>query len=137
MPYRQVEGFTRALNRLIRRLPSVDYSWVRRRILRLDLKPYESLRKSDGPVVIAVDSSGISVHKCGGWVGRVYGDVKTKEIVAMDVTMDDRHDSEALPSLMADASRHRTIIEACMDGAYDSIRSYRLLKRMGVKPIIN
>ena len=64
-------------------------------------------------------------------------DVKTREIVAMDVTMDDRHDSEALPSLMADASRHRTIIEACMDGAYDSIRSYRLLKRMGVKPIID
>ena len=145
----QALPFTRALNRLIRRLPSVDYSWVRRRIIRLDLKPYESLRKSDGPVVIAVDSSGVSVHKCGGWVGRVYGkkkryvkvhfaiDVKTKEIVAMDVTMDDRHDSEALPSLMVDASRHRAIIEACMDGAYDSIRSYRLLKRMGVKPIIN
>jgi hypothetical protein len=37
MPYRQVEGFTRALSRLIRRLPSVDYSWVRRRILYLGL----------------------------------------------------------------------------------------------------
>jgi len=45
MPYRQIEGFTRALNRLIPRLPSVDYSWVRRRILRLDLKPYESLSR--------------------------------------------------------------------------------------------
>jgi len=37
MSYRQVEGSTRALNRLIRRLPSVDYSWVRRRILYLGL----------------------------------------------------------------------------------------------------
>jgi hypothetical protein len=55
----------------------------------------------------------------------------------MDVTTDDKHDSEALPSLMADASRHRLISEACMDGSYDSIRSYRLLRRMGVKPIIN
>ncbi|MEM2169640.1 MAG: transposase [Candidatus Bathyarchaeia archaeon] len=36
MPYRQLEGFTRALNRLIPRLPSVDYSWVRRRILTLN-----------------------------------------------------------------------------------------------------
>jgi len=73
MPYRQIEGFTGTLHRLIPRLPSADYSWVRRRILRLDLSPYKSLRKSDGLVVIAVDSSGVSVHKCGGWVERLYG----------------------------------------------------------------
>jgi hypothetical protein len=148
MPYRQVEGFTRALSRLIQRLPSADYSWVRRRILRLDLNPYKSLRGCDGPVVIAVDSSGVSVHKCGGWVERLYGrkkryvkihfavDVKTKEVLAMDVTTDDKHDSKALPSIIANASRHRTIIEAYMDGAYDSVKAYRLLGGMGVNPII-
>jgi hypothetical protein len=148
MPYRQVEGFTRALSRLIQRLPPVDYSWARRRILRLDLNPYKSLRGCDGPVVIAVDSSGVSVHKCGGWVERLYGrkrryvkihfavDVKTKEVLAMYVTTDDMHDSEVLPSIIANASRHRTIIEAYMDGAYDSVKAYRLLKRMGVNPII-
>jgi transposase len=148
MPYRQLEGFTGALNRLIPKLPSADYSWVRRRILRLDLSPYKSLRKSDGPVVIAVDSSGVSVHKCGGWVERLYGrkkryvkihfavDVKTKEVLAMDVTTDDVHDSEVLPSLIANASKHRLISEACMDGAYDSSKTYALLRKMGIKPII-
>jgi len=148
MPYRQVEGFTRALSRLIQRLPPVDYSWARRRILRLDLNPYKSLRGCDGPVVIAVDSSSVSVHKCGGWVERLYGrkkryvkihfavDVRTKEVLAMEVTTDDAHDSEVLPSIIANASRHRTIIEAYMDGAYDSVKAYRLLKRMGVNPII-
>ena len=55
MPYRQLEGFTRALSRLIPRFPSADYSWVRRRILRLDLSPYESLNGYDDPIVIAVD----------------------------------------------------------------------------------
>jgi hypothetical protein len=55
MPYRQLEGFTRALHRLIPRLPPIDYSWVRRRILRLDLRPYMSLSGYDGPVSIAVD----------------------------------------------------------------------------------
>jgi len=30
-------------------------------------------------------------------------DVKTKEILAMDVTTDDTYDSEVLPSLIADA----------------------------------
>jgi hypothetical protein len=29
MPYRRVDGFARALNRLILKLPSVDCSWVR------------------------------------------------------------------------------------------------------------
>jgi hypothetical protein len=47
MPYRQVEGFTRALSRLIQRLPTVDYSWARRRMLGLDLNPYKSLRGCD------------------------------------------------------------------------------------------
>jgi len=54
----------------------------------------------------------------------------------MNVATDNTHDSEVLPSLIANASRHRLISEACMDGAYDSIKSYRLLRRMGVKPII-
>ena len=102
----------------------------------------------DEPVAIAVDSSGVSVHRCGGRVERIYGgkkryvkihfavDVKIKEILAMDVTTDGIHDSEALPSLITNASRHRLISEAYMDGAYDSIKSYRLLKRAGIKPII-
>jgi len=54
----------------------------------------------------------------------------------MDVTTDDIYDSEALPSLIAGVSRYRLISEAYMDGAYDSIKSYRLLKNAGIKPII-
>jgi hypothetical protein len=54
----------------------------------------------------------------------------------MEVTTDDVHDSEVLPSLMANASRHRAIIEAFMDGAYDSSKNYALLGKMGIKPII-
>jgi len=49
----------------------------------------------------------------------------------MDVTTDDMHDSEVLPNLIMDSSRHRLISEACMDGAYDSGRAYRLLGSMG------
>ncbi|MEM2304803.1 MAG: transposase, partial [Candidatus Methanomethylicia archaeon] len=148
MPYRQLEGFTRALNRLIPKLPSVDYSWVRRRILTLNPSLHDSLRDSSEPIVIAVDSSGVSVHKSGGWVTRVYGrrkryikihfavDVKTKEIVAMEVTTDDFHDSEALPELIKDASKLRRFSEAVMDGAYDNSEAYKLLRGMGVKPVI-
>jgi len=55
----------------------------------------------------------------------------------MDVTTDDVHDSKVLPSLMANASRHRAIIEAHMDGAYDSSKNYAQLGWMSIKPIIN
>ena len=148
MPYRQLEGFTRALNRLIPKLPSVDYSWVRRRILRLNPSLHDSLRDSSSPITIAVDSSGVSVHKSGGWVTRMYGkkkryikihfavDVKTKEVLAMEVTTDDVHDSKALPALIKDASKLRRVSEAVMDGAYDNAEAYNLLRKMGVKPII-
>jgi hypothetical protein len=54
----------------------------------------------------------------------------------MDVTTDDVHDSEVLPSLMANASRHRAIIEAYMDGAYDSSKNYAPLRGMNINPII-
>jgi hypothetical protein len=69
MPYRQLEGFIRVLNRLVPRLPSADYSGLRKRILRLDVSPYEDLRDSNEPIAISVDSTVVRVHKAGGWVG--------------------------------------------------------------------
>lgn len=112
IPYRQLEGFTRALHRLVPRLPSADYSGLRRRILRLDISPYEPLQKGDGPIVIAVDSTGVRVHRAGGWAERIHGkkkryikihfavNVETEEVVAMEVTTDGTHDSEVFPKLL-------------------------------------
>jgi len=54
----------------------------------------------------------------------------------MEVTTDDVHDSKVLPNLMANASRHRAIIKAFMDGAYDSSKNYALLRGMNIKSII-
>jgi hypothetical protein len=138
MPYRQLEGFTRALHRLIPRLPPIDYSWLRRRILRLDLRPYMSLRSYDGPVSIAVDSSGVRVYGGRKRYIKIHFavDINTKEVISMDVTTDDVHDSEVLPRLLKDASMSRNVAEAFMDGAYDTRGSYRLLRGMGVGPII-
>jgi hypothetical protein len=52
----------------------------------LNLSPYNSIRSSDGPIVITVDSSGDSIHKCGGWIERVYG--KKKRYVKMHFAVD-------------------------------------------------
>ena len=50
-PYRQLEGFTRALNRLVPKLPSTDYSGLRRRILSLGpsaVRVSEAFRRACG-----------------------------------------------------------------------------------------
>jgi hypothetical protein len=57
-------------------------------------------------------------------------DINTKEVISIDVTTDDVHDSEVIPRLLKDASMNRDVAEAFMDGAYI------LLRRMGIRPII-
>jgi len=147
-PYRQLEGFTRALNRLVPRLPSADYSGLRKRVLDLDLSLYESLRVSDEPVVVAVDSTGVRVHKAGGWVERKYGkkkryvkihlavNVETKEALAMIVTTDGTHDSRVFPQLLRKTERRRKVSKVIMDGAYDSSKVYKLLDQKGIEAVI-
>ena len=70
MLYRQLEGFTRALNRLVPQIPPGDYSGLRRRILALNPDPYGMLKRDGRPVALAVDSTGVKVHRAGGWVER-------------------------------------------------------------------
>jgi hypothetical protein len=54
----------------------------------------------------------------------------------VDVTTDDIHDSEVLPRLLKDASMNRDVIEAFMDGAYDTGNSYIILRGMGIRSVI-
>ncbi len=112
MPYRQLEGFTRALNRLIPVLKPVDYSWIREKILsmKIDYRQYIGSSNSNEPFIIALDSTGVKVHKSYGWIEeeeRKHGNkkhyikihfainAKTKEIIDMMITYDNEADSKA------------------------------------------
>jgi len=64
LPYRQCEGFVRALAKYVD-LEAPDYSTINRRVNRLDLSLKETLVKSRGPVSVAVDASGVKVHNGG------------------------------------------------------------------------
>ena len=148
LPYRQLEGYTRILHRLVPDLPHGDYSGLRKRILRLPVDPYRGLRETNEPVSIAVDSTGISVHKAGGWMERKHGkkrhyvklhfavNVVTHEVVAMEVTTDDSHDVKALPGLVEGAGRNVRVAEVIGDGAYDSGKVYGFLEELGVEAVI-
>jgi hypothetical protein len=149
MPYRQLEGFTRALHRLVPTTPPrADYSGIRKRILHLPVDPYQSLKETNEPVSIAVDSTGIKVEKAGGWIERKHGKKKryvklhfavnteTHEVVAMEISTDDMHDVKALPGLVEGAERNVRVAKVIGDGAYDSGEVYDLLEAKGIEPVI-
>jgi len=148
MPYRQLEGYTRALHRLVPELPPADYSGIRKRILRLQVDPYRFLSESSDPVTIALDSTGVKVEKAGGWVERKHGKKKryvklhfavrvdTHEVVSMEVTTDDVHDSKEAAGLLEGAERRARVEEALLDGAYDSEEVYEELMKRGIEAVI-
>ncbi len=100
------------------------------------------------PMVIAVDSTGISVHRAGGWVERVHGkkkryvkihfavNVETGEVVAMEVTTDDVHDSRVFSRLLEEAEMRGNVVKAIGDGAFDSSDIYELLESKGIEAVI-
>ena len=148
MPYRQLEGFTRALHRLVPQLPPGDYSGLRKRSLGLNPDPYRHLKETDEPVAIAVDSTGVKVHRAGGWVERKHGkrkryvklhfavDVESKEVVAMEVSTDDVHDVKAFPGLVEETGERRRIACWLGDGAYDSGDVFEELEARGIEAVI-
>jgi hypothetical protein len=135
------------LNRLVPKLPSIDYSGLRRRILGVDLSRYESLEGSND-LIIAVDLTGVSVHKAGGWIERKYGkkkryvkiffavDVETQEALALMVTTDGKHDSIVFPHLLMKAESHGKVSKVIADRAFDSPRVYELLETKGIEAVI-
>jgi len=148
MPYRQLEGFTRTLHKLVPALPTGDYSGLRRRILSLPVDPYRNLKETSEPISIAVDSTGISVQKAGGWIERKHGKKKryvklhfavrvdTHEVMAMEVSTDDRHDVKALPGLVEGSERNVRVARVYGDGAYDSGDVYKFLENRGIEAVV-
>jgi len=148
MPYRRLEGYTRALHRLVPELPRADYSGIGKRIQRLPVDPYECLSESSEPVAIALDSTGVKVEKAGGWVERKHGKKKryvklhfavrvdTHEVVSMEVTTDDVHDSKEAAGLLEGAERRTSVKEALFDGAYDSEEVYEELERRRIEAVV-
>ena len=147
LPYRQLEGFTRTLSRWEPGLKAPDYTTTCRRVNRFEpkLEPHLDPRR---PVTIAVDASGIKVADRGEWVRRKWKrrrgflkihiavDVKTKQIVAMEVTDERAGDGRMLKPLVEQAGKHCRVVKAFADGAYDSRDNFTFLATKGIEPAI-
>ena len=146
LPYRQTEGFMKALRRFDSRIHVPDYSTIDRRVNRLNVKLDTEDYGND--LVIAVDASGVKVSNRGDWMRRrwrtrrgylkihIAVDVKRKKILALEVTDDKVGDERMLQPLVEEASRKGKTAKTIGDGAYDTRSNFRYLDENGIEPVI-
>ena len=88
------------------------------------------------------------MEKAGGWIERKHGKKKryvkihfavrvdTHEVVGMEVTTDDVHDSEVAPGLLEEAGRNVRVGKAYGDGSYDSEKVIGEMERCGIEAVV-
>lgn len=147
LPYRQLEGLTHALSRWEPKLRAPDYTttWRRVNALTIDLEPRLD---PDEWVTIAVDASGVKVADRGEWMRtkwrrrrgflkiHIAVDVKTKQILAIEVTDERTGDGRMLEPLVENAEMCCRVERVILDGAYDSRRNFSYLSGKGIDPAI-
>jgi hypothetical protein len=147
LPYRQLEGFMRALSQHVDGLKAPDYTTIWWRVAKMKVN-LESSVALDRDVTIAVDSSGIKVSNRGEWIHKKWRvqrgfikvhiavDTKTKQILAIEVTKEDVGDGRMLGRLV-DGSQSRVPLKRVIaDGAYDSKSNFRMLAERAIDPLI-
>jgi len=151
MPYRQMEGFLRQLSNFVSPLKAADYTTLFKRISLMDLSLQETIREKQkgDDIVIAVDSSGIKVTNRGEWIREKWKihrgwikvhiavDVKTKEVVSVEVTDETISDAKKFKDIIEQAEENigdnNSIKRVLADGAYDTKEDFNLLSEKNLE----
>jgi len=148
LPYRQAEGFIEALSRYMEGLRAPDYTTLNKRLNRLNVELGLEDIQPDEPLTIAVDASGIKVANSGDWIRRVWKlhkgylkiyiavDVKSKEIVAMEVTSEKTGDNRMFKPLVKATMNRHPVSRVIADGAFDAKENFNFLAKHGIDPAI-
>jgi len=148
LPYRQGEGFVNALSRYVEGLTAPDYTTLYRRLNRLQVDLGVDDIQPDMPITVAVDASGVKVANSGDWIRHVWKkrkgylkihlavNVKTGEIVALEVTSEKIGDNKMFKPLIEAAARKRHVGGVLADGAYDAKENFTFLAQHGIDPAI-
>ena len=168
LPYRQMEGLLRTYNcnncngnncnckGIFPMIP--DYTSIQRRICKLEkeirCQERRKRRAGNNSIILAIDSTGISVTNRGQWMRSKWGrkghtesrgflkihvasDMHTGEVLALRITDDRTPDCRCLEGLVSDARKTGVAISCVMaDGAYDSRQIFSFLDEMGIDPVI-
>ncbi len=135
-PWRQTEGLLGSLMRLLGlTLPVPDHTTFSRR--SVDLEVAAALSRTDGPVSVVIDSTGLKVFGKGEWRLEKHGgharrnwrklhlavDPDTGEILASELTSHEEGDASLVGPLLDQIKRPIGTLLA--DGAYDGEPVYR------------
>lgn len=147
LPYRQMEGFLRALSEHVP-VVAADYTTLFKRISNVELGFDHSDIGDD--VVVAVDSTGVKVTNRGEWRRKIWRnknkrgwikahicvDIKTKQILGLEVTDEKMSDSRSFNRLIDQANEKANIIRVMGDGAYDCKKIFNYLYHSGMESAI-
>jgi Transposase DDE domain len=147
LPYRQTEGVIRATGKNLPGHPS--YSQICRRVNKLDII---SNRLDDGNIIIAIDSTGIKVTNRGQWMQEKWQvkkkgylkihiavNIRTKEILSLEVTDEKTHDGKVMIKLIEhilENNKNNKIKLVLCDGSYDSNENFKFLQKKRIRPAI-
>jgi transposase len=147
LPYRQLEGFMRALSQHVDCLKAPDYTTIWWRVAKMDIDIARNI-ELDKDVTIAVDSTGIKVSNRGEWIRKVWKvkrgfikvhiavDTKTKQILAIEVTKENVGDGKMLGRLVKSSDLKGNVRKVLADGAYDSKNNFRMLASNNIEAVI-
>lgn len=146
LPLRSTQGFLEGLTRLMKLdLKVPHYSQLSRRAGGLNVQLTQN-RKA-GKLDLVLDSTGLKVYGEGEWKMRTHGkqkrrtwrkyhvavDPKTHEVIAMELTESNVHDSLAVPALMEGL---KNVGKVYADGAYPTKHSLDAISRSGGHAVI-
>ena len=146
LPFRQEEGFVKALSKHVAGLKAPDYTTIWERTKSLDMK-LDGV-KTDQPISVAVDSSGIKVTNSGDWIRHKWKvkrgylkihlavDSKSKQAVSIQVTEEHVSDESQTEPLVRDAMSKNNVERVYGDGAYDSRANFNFLSANRIDPAI-
>ncbi len=143
--------------------PSYGHICKRINKLNIDIKR-DKIDDDDDDLIISIDSTGVKVTNRGQWMDKKWNvqnrkgylkihvavNIKTKEILALEVTDEKVHDGKMLTKLVnqvldgsatitttSNTESNRKVIKiksALADGAYDSNANFQYLQEKGITP---
>ncbi len=154
LPYRQTEGIIKATGKSLPSKPSYGHICKRINKLNIDIKRDKTDDDDDDDyIIVSIDSTGIKVTNRGQWMAEKWNvrnkkgylkihvavDIKTKEILALEVTDEKVHDGRMLKKLVSNVSDSREpntvkIKSVLADGAYDSNANFQYLEDKKITP---
>jgi len=152
LPYRQTQGIIKATGK---RLPAnpPSYGHICKRINKLNIDIKRDKMDDDDDLIISIDSTGIKITNRGQWMDEKWNtqnrkgylkihvavDIKTKKIIALEVTDEKVYDGKMLKKLVnhvLDSREPKTVkIKSVLaDGAYDSNPNFVYLEDKKINP---